>query len=224
MRKFLENSVFYPCSGLDGTPVQFLGKQFQSFVYADHSIDRETLENKCYSSKGFRGYKCISIDTVENESLFGPAGPSVDDQEIEAFSESMLAPKDIFIAKATFQRLPDFTEAHGPLKFTLMFCRCEAITAYVSAYNRVGIKPKCVCYICPGIGFGGNYHKFPRKFGHALKMNPKGLPKYILYDKLGGNPKMGDYFRLIKKYERIDRFDYKPSERSMSNVTLAELK
>jgi hypothetical protein len=53
--QFLANSVYYPCSGFDGTPVKFLGRRFQQFLYADYGKSLDDL-NAAIRCHGFLGY------------------------------------------------------------------------------------------------------------------------------------------------------------------------
>ena len=53
MRKLLQHCVYYPLAGLDGDPVKYLGKHFQSFVYVDYGVGQDAVHNELLN---FRGY------------------------------------------------------------------------------------------------------------------------------------------------------------------------
>ena len=129
-----------------------------------------------------------------------------------------------FVAAARFERLPEYTEDHGPPEFELIFARCEAIATFVSVFVGRGIKPRCVAYIRSGIGFGGNYSDFPQELDRALRENPAGLPEFMLYDEMGSNPRCGDYLSLVENYEQIEHWDYQTEGYGPGNVTLAQLR
>jgi len=69
IEKYLREAVFYPCAGLDGTPVRFLGHRFQRYIYADYGVTRESFEKAC-ELNGFLGYRVGSIKELDVESVF----------------------------------------------------------------------------------------------------------------------------------------------------------
>ena len=68
--RFLRECVFYPCSGLHGTPIQFLGKRFPRFLYADYSVDRERFDEAIHG-RGFKGYRLRATEELDPENVFG---------------------------------------------------------------------------------------------------------------------------------------------------------
>ena len=90
--------------------------------------------------------------------------------------------------------------------FALMFVCCEAISTFEMVFSRLKITSGCVAYIRTGLGKGGNFEGFPDRFASSLKNNPGGLPKFLLYDKMGGDRTMADYLPLIKSYKITKTF------------------
>jgi hypothetical protein len=220
---FLRRAVFYPCSGLDGAPVKFLGKRFQRFIYADYHIERETFERKCME-QGFLGYHCRLIEELDVGAFFGCSWRDIYRANQKVFDHLYLEWVNPFLALAEFERITDYSDDHGPERFDLIFARCEAITTSASVFSRRGIAPSCVAYICSGIGCGGNFPRFPQELERVLRINPGGLPKFLLYDGLAANPRSGDYLRLIEDYTPLKRWDYRKEVGDMANVTLTQLK
>ena len=221
--QFLREAVFYPCSGLDGAPVQFLAKRFPRFFYADRDIDRATFETECMQP-GFRGYRVRAIDGLKFQHVFQVFFGNDRRAYQEVASRFNFDWKDIFVASASFERLPDYPEGHGPPQFELMFARCEAITTFNSVFRRRGIAPKCLAYIRPGTGTGGNYPEFAQELERALRENPAGLPEFMLYDAMSRNSRHSSYLSLIDDYEPIERWNYRTEGYGWAKVTLARLR
>lgn len=58
----LKDSLYYPASGLNGTPIKFLAGNILSFVYADYGVKKkEFLENMNGTGRdcGFLGYHSV---------------------------------------------------------------------------------------------------------------------------------------------------------------------
>ncbi len=222
--QFLRETVFYPCSGLDGLPVKRLATCFTRFFYVDYSksITRAAFENEC-QNRGFKGYRNTGIEDLEVQSVFQA---SWDDVRRMYLNEKFRLPfewKNPFVACAHFERSPDYAEDYGPPRFQLIFAHCEAITTVRAVFNRRLIPPKCLAYIRTGIGFGGNFPRFPKELEGALRENAGGLPEFLLYDEMSGDPKMGDYLRLVEDYEPIQRWGFHGEGFGPGNVTLAKL-
>ncbi len=221
IRQFLKECVYYPCSDFDGAPVKFLGIRFRSFFYSDYSVTRESLEDK-YRRHGFYGYECESVTDVKVETIFGPDWESIK-QEHERITQKLREydPENEYVVLAKFNRLPDFDDQHGAESFSVLFARCEAITAYNAAFSRNGISPACLCYIRPGIGFGGGFSGYPSALANAIRRNTAGLPPYLLIDEMGSNPDCGDYFRLVESYQSMVSFPYETECFGTGKLTFA---
>jgi len=205
--RFLRNVVFYPCSLIDFTPIKHLGeKGFSDYFYADYNTTREEFEDGIRVN-GFHGYDCTNIEDIAVESVFGDNWENLHLIHRRTIARLDFAWTDPFLVVARFDRHPEFLEKHGPSYFRLMFAKCEAITTFVSVFSRRRISPRCLAYINPGIGYGGNFHEFPALFGYTLRRNEGGLPKYILYDENGGKQGMVDYLSIIEEYVPLYEMD-----------------
>lgn len=204
---FLQECVFYPCSGLHGRPVKLLSKRFPRFFYADYSVDREQFNNTI-RKEGFKGYQLTTVVEVTPESVFGMPWKTLEKEHRSTISLVHFEWSSPFVVLCHFERTVDFDDSHGPLAFEFMFARCEAIAAFKSAFSRRNIAPKCLVHIRSGIGFGGNFSDYPNELARALSANNGGLPPFMLYDAMGSNPEGGDYLDLVENYERIERWGY----------------
>lgn len=223
--QFLRQAIFYPCSGKDGAPVKFVGKHFQSFFYADYSIDRDKFVGEC-ESRGFLGYRVSRIQDLDVCSIFGSTWNEIGLEFQDTIKKVRFewSPRLAFLIAVRFERLPEFPAEHGPQNFDLWFARCEAIATFRAVFVRRHIAPKCLAYIRSGIAFGGNFSDFPVELGRAVSDNPGGLPEFMLYDRMGGRPQCGDYLNLVENYSKVERWDYQTEGYGMSNLTLGKLK
>ena len=227
LRPFLERCVFYPCSELDGAPVKLLGKKFQAFFYVDYFISRGRFQRECHRG-GFRGYDCGTLIDIPLDAVFGSNWDAIK-QEIAAIPELsgnlhwQEKPEQEFAALAKFNRLPGFGAPHGPESFSLLFASCEATLAYLAAFNQAGIAPECLCYIRPGIGFGGGYSEYPERLSQIIRQNRAGLPRHVLIDETGLSSEAGDYFPLITEYRQRTHFPYQTENYGDSKLTFASL-
>ena len=200
VRRLLRDSVFYPCSGLDGRPVELLGRRWQTFVYADYDIDRERLETEC-RERGFRGYDLDELEFIPWNSLFKRSWSAVRrDLDLVAERRGVPVPEP-FIASCNWIRQADVSGDHGPARFTLWFIRLEAVTAYRELYVRRRVAPRCLVNVCPGLAFGGNYPGYRDALSVALFENPAGLPDHLLHDL-----DVGD-FPMLSDRVALDRYD-----------------
>lgn len=217
VRNFLSDAVFYPCSGLDGKPVKFVGGRFRSYFYVDYAIDRSAFEAACSGGPGFRGYQLEEFCDLDFEEWFGPdwsQSPSFDASEL-AFEF-----RDEFVAAARFGRLPNWPEEHGPRSFQIVFARCEAVLSYRSVFSRLQVAPRCLAHIRSGMAFGGNYSGYVEDLCRAISENPAGLPRFILSDEMGSDRRSGDYFSPIESYAPIETWDIRASRLGDGSLTL----
>ena len=112
-----------------------------------------------------------------------------------------------------------FGDDHGPEAFEFMFARCEAIAAFISAFSRKNMAPKCLVHIRSGIGFGGNYHDYPKELRRVLLENKGGLHAFMFFDSMGSSGECGDYLDLVKNYQLVERWGYPDG----GHLTLAQL-
>lgn len=217
MINWLEECVYYPCSGLHGTPVKLLSKRFNKFLYIDYMVDSDQLHSEM--TKGFKGYKAISEARTPPELVIGKSWHDYQEEHRSQISKIPFTWENPFIVLYKLERMQDYDERHGPLNFEFMFCRSEAVSSYLSIFSQKRITPKCLVHIRSGMGFGGNYSKYPTDLGNAVLNSRAGLPQNILYDCMGSTPGYGDYLDIISKYRALETWGYPDG----GKLTLAEL-
>ncbi len=72
LHEVLENSLYYPASGLDGSPIRHWSIGVNSFVYADMSVTKASYE-EALAHGAFRGYQVLASKQLHPTDLT-PAG------------------------------------------------------------------------------------------------------------------------------------------------------
>jgi hypothetical protein len=58
----LENSLYYPSAGSDGTPIRYLAGNIYSFFYVDYCMKQEKIINDI--KKGCKGYDLLAMHSL----------------------------------------------------------------------------------------------------------------------------------------------------------------
>jgi hypothetical protein len=181
--EILQGSVFYPASGMHGLPVKSFSGYAHSFVYADWNISQDLLTRHLDT---FKGYKLAHSRSVCQADLcFKPFQPILPDPSDGDIARQHI--RDDFSPYAlwtVFDRLPEFTEVHGPERFSLLFVGGDGVATFQSLYYSNQCAPSVVVLIrCDG--FSGNWTSFfnPKKiFARSVMNNLYGAPEYIFCD------------------------------------------
>jgi hypothetical protein len=185
IRDLLKNSIYYPAAGKDGTPVEYLGKHFASFVFADYDFGEEKVLDALHSQEdGFRGYRVAAQRRVEKRELvpngWNPVPPLTHDINAGSRQVSMEPP---FAIWAILERTADYGQDHGPKRFSLLYIGGEGVATYQALYHGNKTTTSVVCVIQPGTGFGKNWTNFEDEgkiFARTVLDNPYGKPEYLL--------------------------------------------
>lgn len=188
IKEVLENSVYYPASGVDGGLIRDINRNRQdwnvtSFVYCDY---HETAENLRDSIQQMRGYKLLAWRDLKMEELI-PEGwsqqlpPNIDLRRYQDRVRRFANPNPYGVWMV-FERLPEFGEDHGPRRFSLLYICAEGVASYQALYWTNHCVPRAIAIIQPGTGFGFNWTDF-YKDGEPLhwivKNHPEGMPEYV---------------------------------------------
>ena len=197
----LENSLYYPSAGLNGTPVKFLGGNVHSFVYADYGIsERQYLDNLHGRGRncGFKGFHCVYETRLGREDIVPPGWtPPLNppDRERVARAQSGCEP---FGHWSVWRRNADNEDASNPEGFSFLYFAGEMSAIYQGLYGRLGIAPEILAIIQPG-GLGGEWETMQMDnsfFKSVVRSNKAGMPRYLLCGGEGGpdHYKMPDWF------------------------------
>jgi len=181
----LGGSLYYPASGLDGSPIRHWSIGVESFVYADMSVTQASYESEL-SHGAFRGYQLLASKPLHPTDLT-PTGwrlqiPECLDADVyqrlvvDALSDGTRP----FAMWSIFERLPELSDAHGPQRFSLLYVRGEGCATYQALYNSNCVLPKVMALVRPGTGFGGNFGNFEQALLEVMESHPLGLPMQLL--------------------------------------------
>lgn len=192
MPDLLRHCVYYPSAGVDGTPVKYLGRYFQSFVYVDYGVGEQIVLNDL---PNFRGYDLIASRQVCQDELF-PQGWRPPELRPEDGNPTRNAGsiKPPFAIWAVFDRKPEVCPEHGPKRFSLLYIGGEGAATYHALFYSHQVSPAVVALIQPGTGFGGNWTDFENPnqiLARLVRENPAGMPGHLLYGGWGD----GDFYR-----------------------------
>ena len=193
LHSILQNSLYYPASGLNGTPVKYLAGNIHSFIYADYGVYKgEFIQNLIGAGEdcGFKGYRWVRQMDLHKGDLVpdGWQPPIIPDtiqgreglQDIERYCMP-------FGHWSVWKRKADFPPEHGPDVFSFLFLGGEMSAVYQALYSRNKLKPRVLAIIQPGC-MGGEWEGVTCDnsfFKSVLKANPAGMPDYLLYGGLG---------------------------------------
>jgi hypothetical protein len=193
--------LYYAGAGHDGKPVKWLSGNVYSFVYADYGVSKQDV-----ISDNFKGYKTIAYRDVKMMELI-PNGwtptstPNADDGNPKEWEVIFKEPYAIW---TIFERLPDFSDNHGPERFSLLYICCDGAAGYQALYNANKIKPKILFLI--NHGFGCNWTNFedPEKIlARSVRANSEGLPEFLVGRKRDKQQKAScwpdDYPKCLEK-------------------------
>lgn len=172
----LENSVFYPASGIDGIDIECLTQShsYASFIHVDYTTARDTVV--AAMTHHFRpvGYELMggTVIPITQEQLtpdgFTPhfTPPNVHERARlqrdfirRAFNgQSLRRP---FALWAVFELSPLLTAKKGKIKrFSLLHLGGEAVATFDALYLNRAINPSAVVISNPGEGYGDNWTLF----------------------------------------------------------------
>ena len=194
LKKLLVDSLYYPASGINGTPIKFLVGNVYSFIYADLGTGHEEFLRDLRHNPPL-GYDLIyqrevTVDEIA-ESNFVPAP-----FEISATELNLLL--DLQCDVEPFGHWSIWRSLNSDLAFSLFFLRGEINAVFQGLYVQNHEKPKYLAIIQPGHADGilawedirsNNSH-----FHDLVIGNPAGAPEYIISGHTGSPEKLAPYW------------------------------
>ena len=170
LHRLLRDSLYYPCSGLDGDPVKHLAGNIVSFVYVDRGFSRERVLNEL-KYPGFLGYRPIATPRCVTERELAPDG------------RPLATPIDNFhfCIWSVFQRQEGVAADHGPSRFSLLYICADSVATFRAIYHTNAVAPRALALIQPG----GDFTNPQGIFARSVHDNPAGLPEVLLYGGYG---------------------------------------
>lgn len=181
--ELLENSIYYPSSYFDGSVVKAYAHDYQSFVYCDYGVTEEDFLAKLET---FRGYNVLAHRPVQKEELI-PDGweLQIPRQLLANYGKYPDYIKKPFAHWALYERKPEYSDTHGPVRFSLLYIGGEGVATYQALYWSNQITALAVAIIRPGTGFGLNWTNFldgEKALGYVVTQNPYGQPNFLIAD------------------------------------------
>jgi len=162
MDQLLRDSLYYPASGLNGTPVKFLAGNVYSFIYADYGVDRTAFLDNLNGTDpecGFRHYHSMCQRDVFREDIvpndWRPPITPTEHGDRQRLEERERACR-LFGHWSVWQRDATASTAVGPERFSFLFLAGEMSAIYQGLYSRMGIAPRILAIIQPGT-MGGEW-------------------------------------------------------------------
>lgn len=187
LREILEDSLYYPGSGVDGTPIRNWSLGVNSFVYVDLSLTQESYL-RAMSEQPVRGYHIVAQRAVRQQELtpsgyssVPPVSMSRQDYEM-AMRINRAGPDNAFAVWSVLERDQDRDDTFGPERFSLLHVRAEGVAAYAALYLSNGCMPRILAFVRPGLAFGGNYGSFELALMEVMERSPRGVPPQLLWE------------------------------------------
>ncbi len=207
LREILENSLYYPSSGIDGGVIKDCNtlerhKRITSFIFSDYLMGEAALTE---NQDTFQGYHIIATRSLVKADL-APMGwkpklpPEFNLQEYQRESDKWKP----FSSWIVYERDTDRTDQHGPIRFSLLYIGGEGVATYQALYWTNKIAARALAIIQPGTGFGGNWTDFNSESGPlawVINTNLAGTPDIIYNGGYGQN--YNDFGWKNYKQERI---------------------
>ena len=223
IKLFLENSAFYPASGVDGSHLNVLTQQgIKNFIHIDYSMPKEEVQLALSTNFLSLGYQLKKISEVHKSQItpngFKPIANIPFNEHERDRLERLDFIRDCFngVNLTPFALLAEYEleEKDKSIKLSILHIGGEACATFEATYLTNGINPKAVVIIKPAEGFGDNWTLFTNsdfRLHQMLKLNvhtnKQVMPKYLILEGNGDeeNPNAcwQDY-KFKDKYIKID--------------------
>lgn len=179
--ELLENSIYYPSSHFDGSVVKAYAHDYPSFVYCDYGVTEDDFMAEIQT---FRGYDVLAHRPVQKDELI-PNGWQLQlpHHLLHNYGRYPNYIKPPFAHWVVYERKPEYSDMHGPARFSLLFVGGEGVATYQALYWSNRATAKAVAIVRPGTGFGNNWTNFldgTKALGYVVTQNPYGSPDFII--------------------------------------------
>lgn len=194
LTEILENSTFYPASGIDATDIEGLSAYTNSFVHVDYSVPENEVKIALNDDFKAVGYKLIGLKHISEKELspneFEPTNFHLKDSEKERlkFLEQAKNSQRPFCYWAIYEIDETLTgSTRGKLKkFSLLHIGAEAFATFDALYANNGTNPKAIAILNPREGNDDNWTKFTDPEYRLFNLiqvnsdkNNTSLPEYV---------------------------------------------
>jgi hypothetical protein len=185
IKEVLSGSLFYPAAGIDGSPIRHWVIGVDSFIYVDALASKtdylEKIKNNAFKGYGLLAQRVLTKPDLTPQGWLPMKPKSLEtDSYNKCVADLMADNTGPFAIWAVFERLSDYSENHGPTRFSLLYIRGEACATYQALFVANRLLPRVICLIRPGTGFGGNFSNFEEVFLETMLMHKDGLAPQLL--------------------------------------------
>ena len=190
----LENSTFYPASGIDATNIEGLSHSSQSFINVDYSVSESDVRKALSLDFIPVGYNIIGLKLIKKEDL-SPNGYKPNSFPLKESEKDRIHYLDDAKNNHTSFCFWAIYELNDSLiykkdgkvkKFSLLHVGGEACATFDALYVRYGINPIAVAILNPAEGYGDNWTNFRdpdyrlyKLMQLNLERNKARLPEYV---------------------------------------------
>ena len=175
-------TVYYPGAFMDGQPVHTFVQAHAAhlFMYVDCSLSWKEIQEEL-SVRGFKGYRVFDSVKAGASDLI-PKGwtPHVKPTQEQFDRMRRFASAERFAYLVMFERDDDHDDAHGPVRFAVIFIGGDGIATYDAIFCNEN-APAPFCIILQDHGLSGNWNHFGRGGLMERAAEKAGVyPKYLL--------------------------------------------
>lgn len=214
LQNILEESVFYPASGIDGSSIEGMDEFSFSFIHVDYSIPKEEVKSALERDFISIGYNLIGIKYVSKEELtpegWMPHLFELQESEEQRMHYSVNSKKNLepFALWAIFELKPKIQSTKKIKRFSLLHIGGEAVATFDALYVAKKINPLAITIVCPSEGYGDNWTSFRDPNYRLYKLirlnvekNNQEMPKYIYTKEVNdGNCFWPDYQLISRQF------------------------
>ena len=167
LQPYFENSIFYPCSGLDGYSFRLANLlkpnlNIQNHIQVDYLISREDFLKEIKKVKGYDVDETIEL----TQQMLSPGGwkqllpPMLNLNTYQTEISRWQAKNNPFAYLIKLRRNEKFDTSHGPSDMNIIFIKGEAIATYSALKQNWDFSPTITILKRAGWGFGLGYEDF----------------------------------------------------------------
>jgi len=187
MKALLEDSLFYPASGLDLKVLDTFKGDIYSYVYADYLINKDDVINSADNTCRLRldGYRVFFHQEIEPSSLIEQATFEPLKVHPALFKEATIwqAQSRLYCHWIVFEREAEALQCTGLPRISLLVICGEMSAVYHALYRAYQCLPhvlvlKSMGYATLGCGWEPAYSD-DSLFKRVVATHPAGLPRYL---------------------------------------------
>lgn len=197
--KILQNSIYYPASGIDAIDIELLNSLSDSFIHVDYGISLNEVKRAMQIDFGGIGYRVIGIKNILMNELIGTRKiqPYKDDLKqheknrlkkrhiYELYQQAMDEIHALWVVYELVEKKPSSKRMRN--RFSLLHIKGEACLILENLYVNNKINPLAIVFWNPAEGYGDNWTQLTntgyRFYNYLIKNSEKNnieMPSFIL--------------------------------------------